>query len=85
MEFDPTLMWDSEFLINYLPRQCYLQTVHYTEWALPDQLVSTTVSALLRFALLHPQYRALATSSILEFSFKIINLLRNEHRKPINN
>jgi hypothetical protein len=38
-----------------------------TEWALPDQLVFSTVTALLRVASLHPNYSARATEAIISF------------------
>lgn len=45
------------------------------EWALPDQLVYATVSALLRVAGLHEQYREVIINAIIEFSDRIVSKL----------
>lgn len=61
------------------PLDLRMLILSFTEWALPDQLVSTTVTALLRIASLHPQYRSAATSAILDFASKIIDQLKKEY------
>ncbi|THH11990.1 hypothetical protein EW145_g299 [Phellinidium pouzarii] len=66
-------------IMRDIPDMDFERTLIWNKWALPDQLVSTTVSALLRFASLYPQYRSAAASSILEFSSKIIEHLKTEH------
>lgn len=43
------------------------ETDDSAEWSLPDQLVFSTVSALLRVAALHPEHSDTATSAIVDF------------------
>ncbi|KAI5120463.1 hypothetical protein M0805_006483 [Coniferiporia weirii] len=66
-------------ILREIPDMDFEPTLIWDKWALPDQLVSETVSALLRFASLYPQYRSAASKSILEFSSKIIEQLKTEH------
>ena len=47
-----------------------------TEWALPDQLVFSTLSALLRIASSKPDYRDQAFGAIVRFTQKIVDLLK---------
>ena len=47
-----------------------------TEWALPDQLVFSTVSALLRIANSNSDYRKHAFGAIVRFTESIVNLLK---------
>lgn len=79
MDFDPTLLWHSTYIHN-VPGKVRIMSTRL-EWALPDQLVSATVSSLLRLASSFPQYRPPVTSSILEFSSTIIEQLKSEHRE----
>lgn len=60
--------------------QYILATQMRIGWSLPDQLVYTTVSALLRLASAHSEYREAATSSTLEFAGQMIGLLKSEDR-----
>ncbi|THH29581.1 hypothetical protein EUX98_g4604 [Antrodiella citrinella] len=48
----------------------------WDEWALPDQLVFATVSALLRIASTHSGYRAAATRAIVAFAGQIVAMLK---------
>lgn len=47
-----------------------------TEWSQPDQLVYATVSALLRIAGTHEDYRAVATGAIVKFAQQIVAALK---------
>lgn len=46
------------------------------EWALPDQLVFATVSALLRIAGKHPEHRESAICAIIHFVCRIVSMLK---------
>lgn len=39
----------------------------HIDWSLPDQLVFSTISALLRVASLHPEHSEVATGAIFDF------------------
>lgn len=47
-----------------------------SEWALPDQLVFATVSALLRIASSHSRFRSDAISAIVRFTDQIVQQLK---------
>ncbi|KIP08777.1 hypothetical protein PHLGIDRAFT_364236 [Phlebiopsis gigantea 11061_1 CR5-6] len=49
----------------------------WDDWALPDKLVTATVSALLRISTSHPEHRQAATSAIGDFVGQIIGMLQN--------
>lgn len=73
IDFDRCLAWDGKWLVCYLMRliiHCAL------DWALPDQLVSSTVTALLRIASLHSEYRQVATAAISQFVGQIVAMLK---------
>ncbi|OBZ65790.1 hypothetical protein A0H81_14348 [Grifola frondosa] len=53
------------------------QCLAWEEWALPDQLVFATVSALLRMASCHPGYRSDAINAILKFTSHIVHKLQS--------
>ena len=50
--------------------------IYLTEWALPDQLVFATVSALLRIASIREDQRAVATNAIAKFAEQIVYMLK---------
>lgn len=52
------------------------------EWALPDQLVYSTVSALLRMASAHPRYSAAATEAVCAFISDVVNNIKTGDREP---
>lgn len=54
------------------------------EWALPDQLVFATVSALLRIAGNHSEYREVATGAIVQFVERIVSMLKSGHCESLN-
>jgi hypothetical protein len=47
-----------------------------TEWAFPDQLVFSTVSALLRICGAHPEHADRAVTSIINFVTDIVQNLK---------
>jgi phosphatidylinositol 4-kinase A len=61
--------------INSNSRACPLDFSFPIEWALPDQLVYSTVSALLRTAAVHPQHRTAALNAIFDFTRTIVQRL----------
>ena len=65
IDFERSLSWEGTSI--GLPSQFLDAKTVTTEWALPDQLVYSTVSALLRLSNSHPQYRDSASASINSF------------------
>ncbi|TDL24976.1 atypical/PIKK/PI4K protein kinase [Rickenella mellea] len=65
-------------ILRDVPYIDFDQCLVWDEWSLPDQLVYTTVSALLRLATAHTEHREAATSSTLEFAARMIELLKSE-------
>jgi phosphatidylinositol 4-kinase len=51
------------------------------DWALPDQLVFSTVSALLHLSSSHPQYAEQATSAICAFIAETVKKIETSRRK----
>lgn len=51
------------------------------EWAMPDQLVSTTVTALLRIASAHPEHRRDAFDAIVKLVTEIVKRFRTANGK----
>ncbi|KAF5373565.1 hypothetical protein D9758_000828 [Tetrapyrgos nigripes] len=49
----------------------------WEEWALPDQLVYSTVSALLQMSSVHPQYTDTATEAIVSFIADVITNVKD--------
>jgi len=70
LRFDRTLSWDGA-AYHFAAAVAEL-TFPSTDWALPDQLVFSTVSALLRVSNDHPNYGVQATSAIFDFTFQTI-------------
>lgn len=50
------------------------------DWALPDQLVFSTISALLRVSSSYPQYCESTMNAITNFISKVANLIQDEAR-----
>ncbi|KAI0934808.1 hypothetical protein AcW1_006214 [Taiwanofungus camphoratus] len=63
-------------ILRDVPYIDFDQCLDWEEWALPDQLVFATVSALLRIVTLHPEYRQVAFGAILKFADSIVDRLR---------
>ncbi|OCH92135.1 atypical/PIKK/PI4K protein kinase [Obba rivulosa] len=54
----------------------------WEEWALPDQLVFVTVTALLRIASSHQEYREQAIGAIVKFCSQVVKQLQS--REPVD-
>lgn len=63
-------------ILRDAPHIDYDQTLSWDEWALPDQLVYTTVSALLRICFVYEDYAGLVINAILGFITDVIEMLR---------
>jgi hypothetical protein len=72
IDFDESLSWEG---VSHSPINQGLSK-RDSEWALPDQLVSTTVSALLRLSTFHAEYRATSMEAILLFASRIVSQLQ---------
>jgi phosphatidylinositol 4-kinase A len=76
IDFDPCLSWEGDIICRrliFLLTDCFC-----TEWALPDQLVFSTVSALLRISSSHGQYGESATTAILDFIAEVVRKINTE-------
>ncbi len=69
IDFDRCLAWDGTLFISHADSP---NDLHPVEWALPDQLVFATVSALLRIAGEHPEHRESAICAITHFVCRIV-------------
>ncbi len=56
----------------------------FIDWALPDQLVYSIVSALLTLSNSYPNYREEVTTAICNFLAEIARSIESSNRKPIN-
>ncbi|KAH9930753.1 atypical/PIKK/PI4K protein kinase [Fomitopsis serialis] len=63
-------------ILRDVPYIDFDQCLFWEEWSLPDQLVFSTVSALLRIANSHSEYRVHALDAIVRFTDSIVNLLK---------
>jgi phosphatidylinositol 4-kinase len=63
-------------LLHNVPRVVFDQCLSWDEWALPDQLVFSTVSALLRICGAHPDYADRVVTSIIAFVTDVIANLK---------
>ena len=52
-----------------------------TDWAMPDQLVSTTVTALLKIASIHPVHRGSALGAIVSLVTEIVKRFKTADRE----
>lgn len=59
--------------------QC-ANNLSWDDWALPDQLVYSTVSALLRLAEIQPESRSVISSAVLGFVHTIVNIFKTSTR-----
>ncbi|KAF8579311.1 atypical/PIKK/PI4K protein kinase [Ramaria rubella] len=55
-------------ILRDIPFIDFDKTLSWTEWALSDQLVFSTVSSLLRLAMTHNEYRSIIIDSIFDFA-----------------
>ncbi|KAG6820652.1 hypothetical protein H0H93_013851 [Arthromyces matolae] len=63
-------------ILNDVPFIDFDECLSWQYWSLPDQLVYSTVSALLRLSSSHPQYTAKATSAICHFLSQTIEQIK---------
>ncbi|KAG0701518.1 hypothetical protein DFH29DRAFT_926376 [Suillus ampliporus] len=63
-------------LLHDVPHVDFDRCLSWDEWALPDQLVFSTVSALLRICGAHPEYADNAVTSIITFVTDIVENLK---------
>lgn len=81
IDFDRCLSWDGTFssvtILEHLPHHSFL------DWAMPDQLVSTTVTALLKIASAHPKYRQATFDAIVNLVKETIPRFKTEDRKRL--
>ncbi|KAG2144576.1 hypothetical protein DEU56DRAFT_790388 [Suillus clintonianus] len=66
-------------LLRDVPRIDFDRCLSWDEWALPDQLVFSTVSALLRICSAHPDYADSAITSIITFITDIVANLKESN------
>ena len=71
VDFDQSLSWQGARRTPTQRSACIL--IHIlSDWALPDQLVFSTVSALLRITSVHTEYSETAVNAIFAFIAKVI-------------
>ncbi|CAL1705565.1 unnamed protein product [Somion occarium] len=63
-------------LLRDIPYIDFDHCLAWEDWALPDQLVFKTVSALLRISSVHTDYRKTATDAIVQFAECIASMLQ---------
>ncbi|KAF9067556.1 hypothetical protein BDP27DRAFT_1328569 [Rhodocollybia butyracea] len=64
-------------VLRDVPHIDFDKCLSWEEWALPDQLVFSTISALLRMATSHPRYSAAATEAICAFISDTVENIRS--------
>lgn len=57
------------------------RTNFFQDWSLPDQLAYSTVSALLKLAAVHSEYRDGVMTAITTFTSVLVDKLRNSPRE----
>jgi phosphatidylinositol 4-kinase len=82
IDFERSLSWEG--ISIGLPSTFLHVKPVITEWALPDQLVYSTVSALLRLSNSHPQYRDSASASVNSFILLAAEKILSEARQCIS-
>ncbi|KAI0075272.1 hypothetical protein K474DRAFT_1676500 [Panus rudis PR-1116 ss-1] len=70
-------------ILRDIPYIDFDQCLAWDEWALPDQLVFKTVSALLRISTIHPEHRESATGAIIRFTERIVHMLQTGESSQI--
>ncbi|KAE9409758.1 hypothetical protein BT96DRAFT_962286 [Gymnopus androsaceus JB14] len=63
-------------VLRDVPHIDFDKCLSWEEWALPDQLVYSTVSALLRMASAHPRYSAAPTEAICAFISDVVDNIK---------
>lgn len=82
IDFDHCLSWEGMSLTVRISTH-HSEPVLSLEWAMPDQLVSTTVTALLKIANAHPEYRAGAFKAIVALVTEIVQKFKTADRERI--
>jgi phosphatidylinositol 4-kinase len=83
IDFDKCLSWQGKCRVYVYMKVVSLLTYFWTDWALPDQLVYSTVSALLRLSSSHPEYTRQATTAICSFISQTVEAIKScegDHR-----
>ena len=57
------------------------RTKFFPDWSLPDQLAYTTVSALLKLAAVHPEYRDGVMTAVTTFTSVLVDKLQRSPRE----
>ncbi|KAG8865033.1 phosphatidylinositol-4- kinase, partial [Tulasnella sp. 331] len=65
-------------ILRDIPFIDFESSLAWEEWALPDQLVFSTVSALLRLTAAHLEHRSKVMEAIVQFSLTIVKQLESE-------
>ncbi|KAG8958845.1 phosphatidylinositol-4- kinase, partial [Tulasnella sp. 425] len=65
-------------ILKDIPYIDFENSLVWEDWALPDQLVFSTVSALLKIAATYSEHRSNVMEALRTFSLKIINQLKSE-------
>lgn len=76
IDYERSLAWAGEFAAFLFAS---LSKVSFKDWSLPDELVFVTVSALLRLASLHADYRERALAAIVRFADESVKMLGEEN------
>ena len=74
-DFDRSLSWDGIYHPSYVKYE--VLNGCSPEWALPDQVVFSTVAALLHISSNHPEYSSRTTSAIYSFVEQTIEKIRH--------
>lgn len=83
IDFEPSLAWDGErsFICRAHSDIMILTCFCGVEWSLPDQLVFSTVSALLKITSAHLESRSVVMEAIVNFSLSIVKQLESDKRE----
>jgi phosphatidylinositol 4-kinase A len=73
IDFDQSLSWEGVPMSDFLN----VTNMHPVDWSLPDQLVFSTVSALLRISASHSQYSEAATNAIFAFVTQVVKMIKS--------
>lgn len=79
VDFDRSLSWQGESGITQVPCHLTLSIKLSIDWALPDQLVFSTASALLRISGNHETHKQVAPTAINSFLEDVVGRLMTEN------
>ncbi|KAK7034075.1 Phosphatidylinositol 4-kinase stt4 [Paramarasmius palmivorus] len=74
IDFDRSLCWEG--MTSRHDHKNLRADRSLKDWALPDQLVCSTVSALLRISSTHQEYKDAATDALVSFMFDIVDKIK---------